>query len=721
MKREDLVTQCDLGGRRTLKELQQALTFALSRAAGYQAALTAVLKKTCEAVGWAYAEAWLTSHSGDILKPGPAWPQTPAFADFRVRSRKLGFRRGNDLPGRVLSARRSEWVEDVSTVPQRVFGRRTSAAEVGLKAALALPLFSAGDVLGVLVFYASHARPRSADVVDYVAAALSPLGPVLERKGIEETLRVRARQQEAVARLGLEALKEGAKIGSLAAKAVALLTEMLGVEYGEILERKEGNVLEQRAGLDGDDGDDAHGRYALRANEPVLVEDLSKEDRFLVPRRLREHDVASGVCVVIPGHGRAIGVLGAYSVRRRRFTHTELSFLQGVANVIGPAIERRRTEKELERHRRELERTVAERTARLAASCEQLCRSKRLASIGTLAAGLGHDMQNVLLPVLCRLDALAAADLPEASREDLQAIRHSLDYLQRASRGLRLFALERGAPEASDGMTRLDEWWETVSPFLEGLLLKGVAVCVSLPPALPPVRISEHLLSQAVLNLLVNAREATGGRGNVRIWAEAAADNLWVRLGVSDDGHGMSVEVQHHALEPFFTTRKRRLGTGLGLSVVHGVVRAAGGSIHIDSCPGGGTSVVLTLAAVHAPRAAPSDSVDADMRVASVSILDRRTSAYVSSLLGSAGFSVHETATDSPVDSVLWVTASECRPAVARYLAGDPGRRVLVLGRPAGPVGRARVTHAVDPSDLEGLRRALRATVHATVETTDAF
>jgi signal transduction histidine kinase len=721
VEREDIGTRSDLGRLRSLKEFQQALALSLSRARGHQAGLIAVMKEVCGAVGWAYAETWLTSRDGRALKPGPAWPSTAAFGDHRARSRKLGFRRGSDLPGRVLSTRRSEWVEDVSAVSRCVYARRTTAAAVGLRAALALPLLSAGRVLGVVVFYAREAHARSADIVEYVTAALSPLGPVLERKRAEETLRARARQQEAVARLGLEALEEGATVASLTARAITVIREMLAVEYGEIFECRQGDVLQRRAGLDEeDDDDDAHARYALRAKEPVLVEDLANEDRFVVPRRLCAHDVASGAFVVIPGHGRAVGVLGAYSIRRRRFTHTELSFLQGVANVLGAAIERRRAERELERHRRNLERTVAERTARLAASRERLCQSERLASIGTLAAGLGHDLQNVLLPVLCHLDALEAADPPADLRAEVEAIRHSLDYLQRVSHSLRLFARDPREAEADDEVTGLAEWWETASPVLGRLPARNVALRVTLPSNLPPVRISADLLSQAVLHLLVNARQA-GARSSVRISAETAADNRSVRLGVSDDGEGMSAEVRCHALEPFFTTRQRSRGTGLGLSVVHGIVKAAGGSVDIHSCPGAGTTVVLTLPTVHAPRTPPSDSLDSRKQFASVSVLDRRVSAYVSSLLASAGFRVRATAADAPADSILWVTASECRPAVARYLAEHPDRRVLVLGPPGGSVRRSRVSYAVHSSDLDDVRRSLRATIHAIRETTDAF
>ena len=101
-----------------------------------------------------------------------------------------------------------------------------------------------------------------------------------------------------------------------------------------------------------------------------------------------------------------------------------------------------RVEAELADHRVHLEEMVRQRTEQLQASNEQLRQADRLASIGTLAAGLGHDMNNVLLPIRARLDALDAAKLSAEVREQLQAVRRSVNYLQQLSDGLHLMALD---------------------------------------------------------------------------------------------------------------------------------------------------------------------------------------------------------------------------------------------------------------------------------------
>jgi signal transduction histidine kinase len=712
-----------------VQSLQQALTFASSRAAAYARALAAVLRIVCTDRGWACAEAWLASRDESILKPGPVWPRDrSAFRGFFDHSRTLGYRRGSDLPGRVLQSRKPEWVEDVSSAPRGVYGRGDQACEAGLRAALAIPVLTGGEVLAVLVFYAAEDQKEDGEYVDFIGSVLSPLGPSLERKKIEEELRIRARQQEAVASLGVEALEQSTEIDRLLHGAILLFTKILDLEYGELLELVPdtgrfylraylASPDDSASPMQVPDGVDSHAGRALFRSEPVAVEDFSKESRFATPERLRERHIESGVCVVIHGHTRPIGVLGAYTTRRRRFTENDTSFLQGVANVLGTALERTRAEKELERHRRELERLVAERTARLEASHDQLRQSERLASMGTLAAGLGHDMKNVLLPVLCRLDALEGGLLSRSARGEVRAVRRSLEYLRRLSLGLHMFALDPEDPDASDRVTCLKDWWEEVGPLLEAALPKEVNFHADLPADLPRIRVPRHRLTQAVLNLLVNAGEATEGHGKVRLWGTVKSGS-WVRLGVSDDGRGMSQNVRRHALEPFFTTRSRGLSTGLGLSLVHGVAKGAGGTVKIESSPGRGTTVVLTLPAIEEPNRLQ----ETPRRVASVSLKDRRISAYVSTLLRSAGFGVRHAPPDVRPDSILWVTTAGAtrRESVIRYLEEDYDRRVILVGQSGPAKPQHRIVQIQDPGDLEALHQSLRATVQEIQEISDA-
>ncbi len=376
--------------------------------------------------------------------------------------------------------------------------------------------------------------------------------------------------------------------------------------------------------------------------------------------------------------------------------------------ILRDVSERKRAEEELSRHREHLEELVAERTRELDASHEQLRTADRLATIGTLAAGLGHDMNNVLLPLRCRLDALEAESLTAAAREHFTAVRKSADYLQQLADGLHLLALDPDDAHTSAEGADLASWWEQVGPLLARGLPRHVRLATSWPSRLPPVGVAPHRLTQAVLNLVVNAGEAVGEDGKVRIWAEADEAGQFVRLGVSDNGHGMTPEVKRRALDPFFTTKKRGLGTGLGLSLVQGVARSAGGSVHIESAPGAGTTITLLLPAHRRPAAGP-DAPPVREPEAIVSVAEPRLASLISTMLGAAGFAVRTDGDGGPPRGGLWVTDASAGDALEKarvFMAGAAGR-VLVLGPSADnwqAIGAIPVRH---PDDFEELRERI--------------
>jgi two-component system cell cycle sensor histidine kinase/response regulator CckA len=175
----------------------------------------------------------------------------------------------------------------------------------------------------------------------------------------EEALRATARQQEAVAHLGQQALA-GAPLQDLIAAAVTLATRTLEVEFGSVLElRPESRSLLLRAGVGWGDGQvgrtilpadpDTYCGYALRSPGPVVVEELATDTRFGSAPLLTPHGVRSSLSVLVHGKERPFGILGAHTARRREFTIHDTHFLQAVANVLATAIDRARTEAALRR------------------------------------------------------------------------------------------------------------------------------------------------------------------------------------------------------------------------------------------------------------------------------------------------------------------------------------------------------------------------------------
>ncbi|MCC6659770.1 MAG: response regulator [Phycisphaerales bacterium] len=371
----------------------------------------------------------------------------------------------------------------------------------------------------------------------------------------------------------------------------------------------------------------------------------------------------------------------------------------------------KRAAEELAVHRRGLESLVQQRTAELEASNRRLRLADRMAAVGTLAAGLGHDMGNLLMPIRLRLDVLEGAGLPAASAEDVAAIRKASDYLQRMTRGLRLFALDPASAAGLDESTRLPAWWEEVSPFLRNAVPKGVPVEARIDSGLPAVAIPPHRFTQAVYNLVQNAGEAcrdTQG-GWVRVTASLApgAGGRNILVGVHDNGAGMTAEVRRRCFEPFYTTKSRGLSTGLGLALVHAAVAQCGGSVEITSEPGRGTSFLLTLPS--RPAGPARGSTPPATRRGVVQVKDARVRAYITSVLRNHGVEVRAMGND-PDLAVAVMEGATCAERAAEFLSGAPGRAAILYGVASGPPGAVTVPERASPAAIrEAVRTALGA------------
>ena len=211
---------------------------------------------------------------------------------------------------------------------------------------------------------------------------------VTERQKLLRELRVRAKQQEMVAHFGEQALTE-TNLQKLFDELVATVADILDVEFVKILELVPGDAelllragRGWREGLIGvaheSTGRHSHGGYALASGGPVVVTDLKSETRFDAPALLLEHGINSGVSVPIAGRdGRAYGVLGAHTARRRRFGEYDVAFLSAIATMIAGAIQRRQADQRHELMIRELRHRSGNLFAQLLALFSQTARNSR--------------------------------------------------------------------------------------------------------------------------------------------------------------------------------------------------------------------------------------------------------------------------------------------------------------------------------------------------------
>lgn len=265
----------------------------------------------------------------------------------------------------------------------------------------------------------------------------------------------------------------------------------------------------------------------------------------------------------------------------------------GAVNVfqdIGTLVEAREA---LAAHRDLLEKAVAERTRELEETHERLRLSERMAALGTLSTGLGHDIGNLLLPIAACVDSLRQSGLPGHLLKDVEGIASATDYLRQLSAGLRMLAQDPAREQRRESLL-LSAWWEEARPILRASLPAGVALEGMFDDG-AAVAMGRPALAQAVFNLVQNAGDALRPRGYGTVRVSGVRRGEWVDLTVRDDGPGMSDEVRRRCTDPFFTTKARALSTGLGLSLVCGLTREAGGTVSVRSEPGVGSEFTLTV------------------------------------------------------------------------------------------------------------------------------
>jgi signal transduction histidine kinase len=222
----------------------------------------------------------------------------------------------------------------------------------------------------------------------------------------------------------------------------------------------------------------------------------------------------------------------------------------------------------------------------------ELVASERLATVGRLAAGVAHEVGNPLSGILGYLSVLRTRARDASVRELLDPIEAEVQRIDRIVRGLLdLGRPPHGAPQPVELGKLAATCVQLVTATPE---LKDVTVEVAIPNAVV-ARADPGPLSQVMLNLLLNAAQAMGGSGKVRISATSADGT--VRLDVEDAGPGLSPEVAARMFEPFFTTRAAEKGTGLGLAVSLHLAHSMGGQLRGENRPGGGARFTLELPA----------------------------------------------------------------------------------------------------------------------------
>jgi two-component system NtrC family sensor kinase len=242
---------------------------------------------------------------------------------------------------------------------------------------------------------------------------------------------------------------------------------------------------------------------------------------------------------------------------------------------------------------RTLEDKVRERTKQLEEAQDQLIQTEKLSSLGKLAAGIAHEINNPLTSILINSHLLAERlEGREDLEENLKLVIEETTRCGGIVRGLLEFSRQTPPEKRPADINKVVE--ETMLLVRSNVLARNVKIERHLQSSLPSIMVDANKMKQVFTNIILNAIDAMPDGGDLDVTTRLSREGSTVEIGFRDTGIGMSKDALDKIFDPFFTTKGVK-GTGLGLSISYGIVEQHGGSIAVDSEPGEGTTVVVRL------------------------------------------------------------------------------------------------------------------------------
>ncbi len=233
---------------------------------------------------------------------------------------------------------------------------------------------------------------------------------------------------------------------------------------------------------------------------------------------------------------------------------------------------------------------------------EVLVQSHKLSAIGTLTSGVAHELNNPINNITLTAEMLKEDYPTLGDHERLEMVGDLVEQAARAQQIVRnLLDFAREGEIKTEKLDLADVLRGATSLAANQIRLSGARITLDVLPNLPAIHGDRQSLIQVFVNLLLNALDAVGKGGRVRIAAGSRHEPGWVEVSVTDDGPGIPAHALPLIFDPFFTTKPRGKGTGLGLSVSLGIVRQHGGDIRVRSEPGKGTEMTVVLPAAMIP------------------------------------------------------------------------------------------------------------------------
>ena len=393
------------------------------------------------------------------------------------------------------------------------------------------------------------------------------------------------------------------------------------------------------------------GRIASGQDHKFLSNDVTNDPRVHNHQWARELGLVSfaGYQLRIPG-AETLGVLALFA--RHPILPAEDALLDGLSSALAQVIQQAQAEEVV-------------RTAQ-----EQLRQSQKMEAVGQLAGGVAHDFNNMLAVIRGNAELLLMSG-DQFTAEASTGLKHVVAAAERAANLTRqLLAFSRKQVMQSQPLI-LNEVIANLTKMLHRVIREDIRLQCDYAPQLPFIQADAGMMEQVLLNLVVNARDAMPGGGQLLITTNTARfDGAYAQthpearagefvcLTVSDTGTGIAPELMPRIFEPFFTTKEVGKGTGLGLATVYGIVKQHRGWIEVSSPPGAGATFKIFLPAIASPaQAAATPQTEADFPGGTETILlvedDYAVRVITRRVLESHGYKIYE-ATSAPEALELW-------------------------------------------------------------------
>ncbi len=494
-----------------------------------------ILRAVCESLGWQLGILWQVDTQKNFLRGIELWCHTPdQFTEFCATTKETRFLKGQGLPGKVWSTGKAVWIPDV--VKDSNFPRAKFADKENLHAAFAFPIQLGTEIYGVMEFFSFHIHQPDDALLQQMQSVGSQIGQLIDRTQSQEKIKILARFPEENPNPVLRVLRDGSI--TYHNKAATDFLSALNLENGNQQPQPWQNLIQ-----------DAFNHGSAKGKEMIC-------------------------------HGRVFSLT--------------LAVIDGTnyMNVYALDITDRRRAEEHLRNRDEQRRQM-----------------QKLEAIGTLAGGIAHDFNNILTALIGFTElAIAKAGKPDPNDSYLQEV---LQAGYRAKNLVQQILTFSRQGDVGKKPIQLQDIVEEALKLLRASLPSTIAVHQDLEATAGPVFADPTQIHQVVMNLGTNAeyamREKSGPLhvtlNEVTVEQPGASPppgivpGRYVRFTMTDSGHGISPEVLSRIFDPFFTTKNVGEGTGMGLSVTHGIVTDHGGMISVQSKPGVGTTFVI-----HFPR-----------------------------------------------------------------------------------------------------------------------